>query len=346
MLDGWQTVELPAGMTPSTVQPRAGVLLIGGNSAGNGDRAPALVTLPTQDAPAAGTAMTVPLRPATPYGTVADLVSLTGADDAVVALGVARGGAHANARWTIWSGRTGTGVIDQPQTFETFGGWEAGTLLGVATDRSGPMVIGTWQGVHGQDGTTWRVSGDRWLRQPAAPALTNTALRQVAPQHVDQQPDGSVTISGSVIDLSDGVHQQAARWRDVDGRWSATVLTDPGGRSTAWSTVCTDTCWSAGARDGALALWSAQGREDLPPIPVTDADRATVLRSADRTVVLASSAGQGRLLIGDGTRWRTYAGPDGVVQAATLVGTRLYLLTGSTERRTLLVRDLADVLAR
>ena len=71
----------------------------------------------------------------------------------VVALGAAHGGAHANFRWTIWTG-TPAGLVDRPQTFETFGGQEAGSLLAVARDRHGPLIVGTWQGAHGLDGAT------------------------------------------------------------------------------------------------------------------------------------------------------------------------------------------------
>ena len=128
------------------------------------------------------------LRPSTPYGKVAALISLTGDGRSIVAIGAAHGGAHANFRWTIWTG-TAAGVVDRPQTFETFGGQEAGGLLAVAQDREGPLIVGTWQGAYGLDGAIWRPranagcgsrprsrwptrSTGRWRRGPPPPSRT------------------------------------------------------------------------------------------------------------------------------------------------------------------------------
>ncbi|HEU5485106.1 MAG TPA: hypothetical protein VFU98_09380, partial [Microlunatus sp.] len=244
-LDDWHVIALPDGMAASTLLPTRESLLVGGSRPVGDGRAPALAGLPL-DGTDVGPSV-IPLTPATPYGKVADLVSLTGDEDSLTALGAAHGGAHANFRWTIWSG-TADGVTDQPQTFETFGGWEAGTLLGLAGDSRGPLVVGTWQGAHGADGAIWRAAGDRWVRQRAEPTWTSTTTRQVGPRTVEQGVDGGVLVSGSVIDLSDGVHQGAAYWRDVDGSWTLTRLTDPGDRSEAWSTTCGGVCWSVGRR--------------------------------------------------------------------------------------------------
>lgn len=350
-LDDWHSIALPGGMVPSAVNllGNDGPLLIGGHIPASAERSPALARLPLGGSDAGPSP--IRLTPATPYGEVADLVSFAGVENAVVALGAAHGGAHANFRWTIWTGTT-AGVRDRPQTFETFGGWEAGTLLGVATDASGPLIVGTWQGKHGLDGAVWRADGERWVRQPAAPALANTAQRQVAPRSVSQPDDRSVVVNGSVIELGDGVRQSAATWRATDGDWSLTVLGDPGKRSEAWSTACATSCWTAGGRDGALAVWAGDQLVEVPSVPVGDADAAQVLLGRDRVVVVASSTGLGRLLVGDGKAdgsagaWRVYTAPDGIVRSAVLVDTRLYLVTGTDETRSLWMRDLTDVLIR
>jgi len=343
VLDGWQSVALPAGMVASSLGSQDGVLLVGGHLAEGPRRAPALVRV-RPEAPDRS-AEQVPLTPTTPYGRVADLTSLTARGDRIVALGAARGGAHANVRWTIWTGSS-RGVTDRPQSFETFGGWYAGTLLGTATDQRGPLVVGTWQGEHGPDGATWRAAEERWQREPGQSALANTSDRQVSPRTVDQQADGSVVVSGSLIYLSNGVRQQAAYWRDVAGSWTLLALPDPGSRSEAWSTACSSSCWSAGGRDGALTVWSDETRQLLPTLPVTDDDSARVLLSEDRTVVIASSGGAGRLLVGQQGRWRIYTSPDGRVLAAALLGTRLVLLTAADPASgRLWTRDLSGLLA-
>ena len=341
-LDGWQTVSLPDAMVPSTIQQRGDSLLVGGR-ARNGDTfTPTLAKIAVADE--ASEPEPVTLTPSTPYGEVADLVSLTGSGDQVVAVGVARGGAHANPRWTIWTGSLDQ-VIDRPQTFETFGGWDAGTLIGVAVDARGPLVVGTWQGAHGLDGAVWRAKGERWVRQPSPPPLMNTATKQVSPRFIDQQGDGSVMVSGSVLDLSNGVRQSAASWRDVNGSWTMTPLPDPGKRSEAWSTACRQTCWTAGIRDDKLAVWSADELINIPNLPAIDTDAAKVLLSADRVIIATSQGETGHLLIGRHGKWRLYTSPDGAVQSAALVGSRLYLTTKKGESRALWVRDLGNILA-
>ena len=336
-LDGWHQLALPDGMVPSTLVQGGNALFIGGSLVTGGATSPALATMPidgTESVPSR-----VRLVPATPYGQVAELTSVATHEEAIVALGAAHGGAHANVRWTVWTG-TRAGLVDRPQTFETFGGWNAGTLLGAAVDGRGPLVIGTWQGAHGLDGAVWRADGERWVRRPSPPTLRNTATRQVSPRFVDQQDDGSVTVSGSLLDLSNGVRQSAATWRDVNGAWSLTPLPDPGQRSEAWSTACAQTCRSAGIRDGRLAVWSADALADLPDLPAEDTDAAKVLLSADRVIVTASLGGAGRLLVGDAGTWRVYTSPDGALQSAALIGSRLYLVVGKDAARQLWARDL------
>jgi hypothetical protein len=348
-LSGWQTVHLPGGMTPATVAAVGRDLLVGGSVGSAADRAPALAVGPAE-ATTPGF-RSVRLSPQTPYGKVAKLVSVTGDGSRVVALGAAHGGAHANFRWTIWTG-TRARVVDREQTFETFGGQEAGTVLGVARDRRGPLVVGTWQGAHGPDGALWRAEGDRWVRRPTPTPLADTVDRQVGPRTVTSQPDGAVTISGSVIDLRDGVHQAAAVWRGSGDDWKLSELPDPGRRSDAWSTACAEasgrsgTCWSVGSREGRVAIWSAAGRARLPDLVLADEDDGMIALDGERVVAAVSTGGHGRLVIGHGDAWRVYTAPEGTVRAGALVGTRLYLVTGPENATALSVRDLADVLAR
>ena len=240
--------------------------------------------------------------------------------------------------------------MDRPQTFETFGGQEAGSLLAVVRDRVGPLIVGTWQGAHGLDGALWRADGDRWVRQPTPTALANTVDRQVAPRTAAGQPDGSVTIDGSVIDLSDGVRQSAAVWRGSGTDWRLSLLPDPGKRSEAWSTVCAEPgsaeCWTVGSRDGSGGgvdrRCPRRACRSCPSATTTPASSpGTTIgwspRSARTARVACWSA--------DGDAWRLYTAPDGVVRAAALVGTRLYLVSGPEDSAVLSVRDLADVLS-
>ena len=344
VLSGWQRVALPGGLAPSTVQVAGDELLVGGSVRTGAERSPALARGSTD----AGW-RSMPLTPATPYGRVAVLISVTGDGRSVEAVGAAHGGAHANFRWTIWTG-TPSGVVDRPQTFETFGGQEAGTLLAVTRDRQGPLIVGTWQGAYGPDAAVWRAKGERWVRQPSPASLANTVDRQVAPRTATGQPDGSVVISGSVIQLADGVRQSAAVWRGSGADWELSELSDPGRRSEAWSTACLGSdpgdhgCWSVGSREGKVSVWSADERASVPDLVVGDDDAGVIARHDEQVVVALSSEGHGRLLIGHAGAWRLYTAPEGVVRGAALVGTRLYLVSGPVDAAVLSVRDLSDVL--
>lgn len=345
VLTGWETLDLPGGLLPATVATVGGDVLVGGSVDAGAERAPALVRGTADDG--SPDWQPVPLQPSTPYGKVASLVSLAGDDRSVTALGAAHGGAHANFRWTVWTGAP-AGLVDRPQTFETFGGQQAGSLLAVVRDGVGPLIVGTWQGAHGLDGALWRSDGQRWIRQPTPAALANTVDRQVGPRTASGQPDGTVTIDGSVVDLSDGVRQSAAVWRGSGSTWGLSVLPDPGRRSEAWSTTCAGPgpdCWTVGSRDGVTAVWSDGARTSGPELPVVDDDTGVVTRHDDRVVAAVSTNGQGRLLVGHDGEWQLFTAPDGVVRAATLVGTRLYLVSGPENDGVLSVRDLADVLS-
>lgn len=335
-LDGWVRVSLPDSLHPSTIALVDRTLVVGGFVGSGTARSPAMASSPA-GRPHFETTI---VQPRTPYGKSADLISVAGVGSVVIALGAAHGGAHANFRWTVWSGTTDK-IIDRPQSFDAFGGEASGGLLDVAWDHSGPLIVGTWQGSHGLDGRVWRESDGRWSRQTRIPTLISTAERDVAPRAAETQNDATV-ISGSVIDLTGGVHQSAAIWRGSGAQWPMTVLPDPGRRSEAWSTGCAEVCATVGARDGLAAIWVGRQRQSLPDVPVGDDDNGVVLVSGDHLLVALSSAGQARLLIRVGKAWRAYTGPTGVVRSAELVGSTLYLVTADNNG-TLWTRDLADV---
>ena len=133
----WSRSALPTGVEASSLAVTAAGLLVGGRGSAGGDH-PVLFVVD-----ASGAVRPVPLHPHSPYAKVADLVSLAARGQEVVALGAAHGGAHANFRWTVWSGST-NGLDDYPQTFETFGGQSAGGLLDIVFTSEGPEIAGTW----------------------------------------------------------------------------------------------------------------------------------------------------------------------------------------------------------
>ena len=182
---------------------------------------------------ASGTANPVPLHPNSPYGKVADIVSVAARGNQVVALGAAHGGAHANFRWTVWAGSK-QGLADQPQTFETFGGESAGSLLDIVFTSQGPAIAGSWAArAGGLDAAIWLPRGERWVRQSSAgTALASTPQVQVAPRAA-AGAGSAMIISGSVITFGDGVEQRASVWiwPSHDSPWTLRQLPDAGTHS-------------------------------------------------------------------------------------------------------------------
>jgi hypothetical protein len=325
----WSAVELPDGLHPSSLAVAGESLLVGGRSATGGEH-PGLVTV-TAD----GTVTPLSLQPTSPYAKTADLASLATDGRTVYALGKAHGGAHSNFRWTTWQGSASKGLVEYPQSFSTFGGWEAGGLLDVVLTTDGPAIAGSWSSPDGTglDAAVWELDGKLWKRQESAGgALANTRDVQVAPRAA-AATGPTMIISGSVITFPDGVQQSAAAWTrsGTTGPWQLVRLPDPGKTSEALSTACADPCWIAGHADGQVALWrlAADGsaaREAVLPRQPVDVDgpgpRAIVVHG--RPAVLSSIDGKTALLLSDERGWTTIAGPDGAVQDATVLGDRLY----------------------
>ena len=325
----WAAVPLPDGLHPSSLAVAGAALLVGGRSTTGGEH-PGLVSVAAD-----GTVTPLALRPRSPYAKTADLASLASDGRTVYALGKAHGGAHANFRWTTWQGSTTDGLVEYPQSFSTFGGWEAGGLLDVVLTGDGPAIAGSWSSPDGTglDAAVWRLDGKRWQRQESTGSpLANSRAVQVAPRAAAAS-GSTMIISGSVITFPDGVQQSAALWTrsEHDAAWRLVRLPDPGRTSEALSVACAETCWVAGHADGRAALWrlasdgTAARETALPDQPVDVAGpgpRAAVVQ--DRPGVLVSHGGKATLLLSGERGWTAIAAPDGTVQEAAVLGDRLY----------------------
>ena len=260
----------------------------------------------------------------------------------VVALGATHGGAHANIRWTVWAGSTQR-LDEDPQTFETFGGPDAGGLLDIVATSDGPVIAGTWAaGEGGLDAAVWLPRGRRWLRQESdGTALANTPQIQVNPRAASAA-GAAMIFPGSVITFNDGVEQRAAiwTWPTRSSAWTLQQLPDAGTHSEALSSRCAQTCWVSGHADGRVALWSfdpanatgtATRDSTLPSMEIdTDGPGPRTVLSGDRPGVLFSHAGSTRLVVSDGhDSWQTFTAPAGSVLDATTVGDRLYAIIRS-----------------
>jgi hypothetical protein len=341
----WSAVELPNGLNPSALAVAGDALLVGGRSTTGGEH-PGLVTVAAD-----GTVTPLALKPTSPYAKVAELSSLASDGRTVYALGRAHGGAHSNFRWTTWQGSTADGLVEYPQSFDTFGGWEAGGLLDMVMTSDGPAIAGSWSSADGLglDAAVWQLSGKLWKRQDSAGSpLANTREVQVAPRAAAGH-ESTLIISGSVITFPDGVQQSAAVWTrsGANGTWQLVRLPEPGKTSEALSVACAEDCWVAGHADGQDALWrlpadGAATREGgLPAQPVdVDGPGPRTILSQGRPGVLSSQGGKTTLLLQEEGGWTTIAGPDGTLQDATVLGGRLYALIGDGTHTRLWVATL------
>ena len=349
-------VALPDRAAPSSMTAAGPEVLVGA-AAPSTPRSPRLVSVSTD--------RTIPIRlhATSPYAEVATLVSLAADEAHRYALGAVRDGAHSNVRWSVWSGTART-LSEQPQGFNTFGGLEAGDLVGLVSTPVTPVIVGTWAGRHGLDGAVWTPLGERWVRHRSAGSpLASTAQRQVSPRAGAAQA-GSVIIAGSVVDLGDGVRQRAAVWsgsvsRESTARadrWALSLLPESGSRSEARAVSCgADTCWVAGHVEDRIAVWSgsvASGspwrRVELPEVGAAGESRAAVLRVAGRPAIAYQGAGRVQLLVETRSGWRLLDGPKGALvagvgqQATALVAAQTR--AGDAASSSLFRADLAEVL--
>jgi hypothetical protein len=344
----WSRIALPESVAASSLAAVSEALLVGGRASSGGDH-PVLFAVDASGSPRA-----VPLHPTSPYAKVADLVSVAARGDEVVALGAAHGGAHANFRWTVWSGSRQR-LDEYPQTFETFGGQSAGGLLDIVITSEGAAIAGTWAASEGGlDTAVWLPRGRKWLRQESAGTpLANTLELQVAPRAASAA-GSTMIISGSVITFGDGAEQRAAVWTWPTRRsaWTLHQLPDAGTHSEALSSGCASTCWVSGYTDGTVALWSldpadgtgtASRDSTFPSMKIdTDGPGPRTVLSGGRPGVLFSHAGNTRLVLSDGhNSWQTFTAPAGSLLDATTVDDRLYAIVRSDDGVSLWTTDLA-----
>ncbi len=302
----------------------------------------------------------LPVQAASGYGAVATWSALhLSADGSIVAVGGARGGAHANVRWSVWRGDVTSGLREQPQGFTVFGGWGAGDQGGIVEAGGIPLLFGSWGGQAGLDIAVWRPDGDRWVRQSSEGTdLGSTATRLVSAAGGTGWGPGAVLV-GSVLHLGESLRQTPALFRSAsaDGPWTALELPgsadsspgssagSPGGAASggadeALSVGCLrQDCVVAGRVAGRLVLWRVgiAGRADpipgLPSLALPERGGVpAVLRGTPGAdaVVLATRSGRAGsvLLFGSATdRWTSVTGPPGQAQALVLAEGRWWALS-------------------
>jgi hypothetical protein len=324
----WTEHPLPGGMDAVTLASAGDGLVIG---AWAPDRPnPRLLLLRSGDL------AEVNVDGVTPYAAVARWLSVAARDGQLVAVGGARGGAHANVRWTVWAGDL-TGptprLVEQPQPFGVFGGWGAGDLTGVAFAGTEPVVAGAWQSTRtGNDVSLWFRSGDRWKRQDSTGSPLGSTPRALNGARFITTTGEGLALAGSVTDLGTGsVASVPALWTAPGdgGPWTLVRLPAAQSIAEAQAARCDgDSCVVVGSDGGTLAVWDVRGstvvRVDTPAFAV--AEKHTVpppvrIQGTDLVAI------PGTVLQRGSSGWLRRPAPPGVPIASAAVDDTLYLAT-------------------
>jgi hypothetical protein len=260
---------------------------------------------------------------ATGYGQVATFVQgAANPAGRILLLGTATGGAHLNPRWTTWIGDA-AGLVEEPQTMETFGGENAGGITAV-TYGAEPAIVGSWSVDAGVTGVAvWRHRGPTWVRELSPPVFVGSPPAAIESATAATAVGARTVIVGLQTDLAGGaVRQRAEFWWSDGGTWSRTDLDTSGADSAATDVTCSDAeCLVVGRLDGALAAWRvsewgvSSNRRDpvervaLPDRPVDHYTGHPRVARDGPLVVMAVGAGSELLTGADGRTWTSVPTP-------------------------------------
>lgn len=274
--------------------------------------------------PATGAAASVRMSQPTGYAAEARLLSISAQADHVIAVGGARGGAHGNVRWSVWAG-DGNELTEQPQPFETFGGWGAGALTGSAATTAGPVIVGSWAAESGAgfDIAIWRPDGARWLRtsQPGS-ALLATRSQQPEARAVAATPRHYVIV-GAVTSLAGAPQATPTAWvaESPAGPWQEVRLPVPSPEAAGHAVAVScgsGHCVIAGRTGRTVIAWRLTVDPGHPPI-VGEGVRLDQSSPDDATILAAAGKDQDRVAIAAGADTRVV----GVRSAGTTEDRRL-----------------------
>ena len=335
----WQRVVLPPNVRAASLASGGDTVLLGGQAEGH----PVLLRIDGLK-----TGATVALDPREPPAADADLISVTIDGDDLFAIGRWFGGAHSNPRLTMWDGTISTNVLtSRPQAFFTFGGHDAGNLLGIEVIAGSPVIFGLRSETTGIEGVVWTRSGTTWTKHVRLdPTLVSSPDRVVSFTALDRLGDHLVVV-GDEVGLTGGLTQQPSIWvGSPDGPWTQALLQLPadlppvaGQLSRATSVACADGagCWVAGWVRGRPVVWGIDIGIDgsitprqptvLFGTPPSGADPiALVDLVADRPVVL-TGAGEASLQLGCPDGWHALPAPTGTATVLQTATAGLYAIT-------------------
>jgi len=341
----WQQVHLPPDVRPASLAITDDGLLVGGQRAGH----PILIRL---------SGITVGrefvLDANEPAAEDAELIAVAADGDEVNAIGRWFGGAHSNPRLTMWDGTaSGNLLTSRPQDFWTFGGHDAGNLLGIEHLAGQPVIFGLRSEAAGIEGVVWTRAGHTWTKHPDLdPSLLSNPDRVVSFTALDRLDDRLV-VAGDEVGLAGGLHQRPSVWvGSPDGPWTQALLPVPdnlppasGQLSRATSLACADGagCWVAGWVRGRAAVWSVAVGSDgaitpaqptlLPGTPPSGGDPSALVTLVAGRPLVFTGAATPDLQLGCPDGWRPLTPPAGTVTLLLASASGVYAVTGDTLQR-------------
>jgi len=317
----------PAGVVPAALAAVASDLVVAGTDATG--EAPAVVLQ------AGGT---VPLVPSEPYAASARIVSAASAGGVLYLIGGRAGGAHGNTRWTVWDGPVTGPVTSRQQEFFTFGGQDAGPLLGSVSVDGRPIIVGSRGGAAGPNAALYAADGEIWHQLDTPSALQSASGRVLGFTAVTSAGSTIVIVGDSVQATDAGVVQTPALfYGTVRGEWrriDLPVPTQAPGLRHATAVACTAaTCWVAGWAKNPI-VWEVSLRDGVvgPTTAFTGDvagadDPSALLTIVDgRPLVVTNAATpSAEVLCADG--WSSVPSPAQATAIAAL-GSDAYVVTG------------------
>lgn len=196
------------------------------------------------------TGETVPLVPTEPYAASARIVAATSYGARLYLIGGRAGGAHENTRVTVWDGPVAGPVTSHEQGFFTFGGHDAGPLLGTVIVDGAPLIVGSRGGVAGADAALYAVDGEVW-HQLDTPAALRSANSVVLGFTAATAVGSTIVIVGDMVHATESgaVQTPALFYGSVGGDWHRVELPVQASHGVRHATgvACTGTtCWVAG----------------------------------------------------------------------------------------------------
>ena len=345
---GWQTVT-PVGMVPASLSAAVDGVIVGGAT---DSAAPEPMLAQWQPAGWQG----IPMQAGTEYGAMATVVHLAlGPDRQVTAIGSIAGGAHLNPRRSAWIGTT-DGVVEEPQTVETFGGPDAGGVTGMVSGQD-PMIVGTWTTDAGLIGVaTWGHQDRTWVRRPSPPVLSGNATELLTATATAATGAGTgVVITGLATTFVGGVvHQQAVLWFSGDDPevWTRVDLDASDQDSAATDVSCAaGSCVVVGRLGDRLAAWRVDARAAVPAVtPASDLPERQIDRYAGQprvgvdatTTIVAPGTGGELLVCAQPLAWTTEPAPAGEQrQIGVHDGTAFLLLRQDSGQQDIYSREIS-----